>query len=104
MSDETILRERARLAMRTGKMPRTQPERTWGGPGAGERCAVCNESIGRTESEFELQFAGVEKNPHIHVRCFAAWEFERQHGPTLPQGGEDGTMSADEYNHTDGAG
>jgi len=33
--------------------------------------------------EFEIQFARDGANPgldnfHIHVRCFAAWEFERK--------------------------
>ena len=32
--------------------------------------------------EFEIQFARAADNPgldkyHVHIRCFAAWEFER---------------------------
>jgi hypothetical protein len=35
--------------------------------------------------EFEIQFARDGSNPgldkvHIHIRCFAAWEFERHNG------------------------
>jgi hypothetical protein len=35
-----------------------------------------------TELEFEIQFARDGNNPgldkyHAHIRCFAAWEFER---------------------------
>jgi hypothetical protein len=38
-----------------------------------------------TEMEFEIQFARDGSNPgldkfHIHIRCFAAWEFERHNG------------------------
>jgi hypothetical protein len=35
-----------------------------------------------SELEFEVQFAHDGDNPgldkfHVHIRCFAAWEFER---------------------------
>jgi hypothetical protein len=38
--------------------------------------------VKRDEVEFELEFApdGGDPDPrnyHVHVRCFAAWEFER---------------------------
>jgi hypothetical protein len=38
--------------------------------------------VGRDELEFEIQFAHDGSNPgldkyHVHLRCFAAWEFER---------------------------
>ena len=34
--------------------------------------------------EFEIEFARDGDNPgldkfHVHIRCFAAWEFERPH-------------------------
>jgi hypothetical protein len=43
---------------------------------------VCGEAITKDHLEFEVQFAYDGSNPgldkfHIHVRCFAAWEFER---------------------------
>jgi hypothetical protein len=40
--------------------------------------------VTRDQMEFEIQFAhdgavpGLDKF-HVHVRCFAAWEFEREH-------------------------
>jgi hypothetical protein len=39
-----------------------------------------------TKDQFEIEFArddnpGLEKF-HIHIRCFAAWEFERRQGGT----------------------
>jgi hypothetical protein len=60
-------------------------------PGAGPALvrpaqSVANPSSG-TSWEFEIQFERDGDNPgldkfHIHVRCFAAWEFERrQDGP-----------------------
>ena len=58
------------------------PDRTWGGPGVGASCAVCEVPVTKTELEFEIQFAHYDPTPgldkfHLHVRCFAAWEFER---------------------------
>ena len=35
MPDEQILREKAREAVRSGKLPARRPDRTWGGPGLG---------------------------------------------------------------------
>ena len=61
----------------------------WGGPGVGERCAICGELITRDQLELEIQFArdGAASDPdtfHVHVRCFAAWEFERTKVGSVP--------------------
>jgi len=83
MPDESHLREHARVAIRNRKIPSRQPDRTWGGPGVGATCSVCDLPIGKDQLEFEIQFAhdgpapGLDKY-HVHVRCFAAWEFERR--------------------------
>src|SRR6266481_3910130 len=82
MPDEKILREKARAAINAGKVPTTRPDRTWGGPGVGAPCAVCDLPVTKDELEFEIQFSHNGDNPgldkyHVHVRCFAAWEFER---------------------------
>ena len=55
MPDEPRLREQAREAIKGGRLPRQAPDRTWGGPGVNP---------------------GLDKF-HVHIRCFAAWEFER---------------------------
>ena len=77
-----IFREKAREAIRAGKLPARLPDRTWGGPGMGEPCTICGERIKRNQLEFEIQFAHDGATPglerfHVHVRCFAAREFER---------------------------
>jgi hypothetical protein len=103
MPDESLLRDQARYAIRSGKLPSRQPIRTWGGPGVGVVCIICDqpvaqdqmelavgfagdetmrEAVTKDHLEFEVQFARDGDNPgldkfHIHVRCFAAWEFER---------------------------
>jgi hypothetical protein len=45
---------------------------------------VCELPIRTDQLEFEIEFAHDGREPgldryHVHVRCFAAWEFER-HG------------------------
>jgi hypothetical protein len=58
------------------------PTRTWGGSGVGAECAVCGLPVTKDEKEFEIEFehkggGGLDKF-HVHIRCFAAWEFERK--------------------------
>ena len=86
MPDEAILREKARVVIQNGKLPSRPPDRTWGGPGVGATCTVCELPVTTQEMEFEIQFArdakqgleaGLDKY-HVHIRCFAAWEFERR--------------------------
>lgn len=84
MSDETKLRNMARAAMQAGKLPRRRPKRMWGGPGIGAPCVICAEPVKQDELGFELEFAPDHEDTgegdcHVHLRCFAAWEFERRH-------------------------
>jgi hypothetical protein len=82
MPDEARLREQARTAIRNNKIPARAPDRTWGGPGVGAACSVCDLPVTKDQLEFQIEFArdadfpGLEQY-HVHVRCFAAWEFER---------------------------
>jgi hypothetical protein len=82
MPDEAVLRQQARQAIQTGELPNRPPDRTWGGPGVGAPCSVCNDPVTRDQLEFEIQFAHDGATPgldkfHVHMRCFAAWEMER---------------------------
>jgi hypothetical protein len=82
MPDEPILRAQARAAVQAGKLPARAPDRTWGGPGVGAHCEVCGVPITKDELEIQIEFAHDGVNPgldkfHVHIRCFAAWEFER---------------------------
>jgi hypothetical protein len=45
---------------------------------------VCGKPVAKDEMEMEVQFAHDGDSPgldkfHLHVRCFAAREFERRH-------------------------
>jgi hypothetical protein len=78
---ERALREKVRQRIQSGALPRAKPNRTWGGPGAGLICAVCDQRITRDQIEYEVQFVqeGVSAPQicHLHLACFAAWELER---------------------------
>ena len=83
MMNEQILREKARAAIANGRFPSRRQDRTWGGPGVGARCAICDLPVGADEMEFQIEFAHDGEDPgldkyHVHVPCFAAWEFERE--------------------------
>ena len=87
MPDEIALREKARAAVQQRKLPARSPDRTWGGPGVGACCAVCELPVTKDEKELEIQFARDGDSPeldrfHMHIRCFAAWEFERKRAST----------------------
>ena len=88
MPDEPRLRDQAREVIKSGKLPARSPDRTWGGPGVGAPCSVCGLPVKKDELEFEIQFARDGDNPgldkfHVHIRCFAAWEFERNKPPRV---------------------
>ena len=82
MPDEPRLREQARAAIRAGRLPARTQDRTWGGPGVGVEYPICSLPVGRTQLEMPIEFSHDGTRPgidtyHLHVRCFAAWEFER---------------------------
>ena len=82
MDDENVLRRYAREALRAGTLPPERPERMWGGRGEGAPCSVSEKPVQPSETGFDLEFSpanGAELINHpMHLRCFAAWEFERQ--------------------------
>jgi hypothetical protein len=88
--DASILREKAREAVQNGKLPARSPDRITGGPGCGEACALCGQTVQRSRMELEPEFRQDGEIPaasreleaevhkyHLHPRCFAAWECER---------------------------
>jgi hypothetical protein len=82
MPGEAVLRAKAREAIRAGKLPSRRPDRTWGGSGVGVVCTVCDEAVTKDQLEMQVEFSHDGSSPgldifHIHVLCFAAWEFER---------------------------
>ena len=101
MSDENTLRLKAREAMEAGRLPQRRPKRMWGGPGIGAPCAICSEPVKQDELGFELEYAPDqldtgEGDCHVHLRCFAAWEFERRNF----ESGTRGAAVSDNAGHT----
>jgi hypothetical protein len=77
---ENELRARARVLIEQGRLPRTEPARTWGGYGINQPCAVCAQPISSTEVEYEVREGNTDYR--LHFICHAAWQFElarRQH-------------------------
>ena len=83
--NDSVLREKAREAINKGNLPTRNPDRIVGGPGCGEACALCGETVRRNRMELEPEFRQDGEAPephkhHLHPRCFMAWEFERTQG------------------------
>jgi hypothetical protein len=79
--DDSTLREKAREAIENETLPARSPDSTMGGPGCGKACAICGQTVRRTQMELEAEFQqeGDMLQPHkfhLHPRCFMAWEFE----------------------------
>ena len=85
MPENAMLRERAREAILSGRLPRASPDRRFGGFGFEATCAVCGERIGREQMQTEIEFnrhglpPGIDRY-HLHPRCYTAWETERRDG------------------------
>jgi hypothetical protein len=58
--DDALLRERARSAIREGKLPAGAPHRTWGGPGSGVPCVVCELPVSRDGMGFRSSLSRAE--------------------------------------------
>lgn len=81
MSDDSILREKARNLILAGILPDRPPDHMWGGAGASAQCIVCSARVKREEVRLEIEYtlddgAGTG-NYHVHVRCYSALESER---------------------------
>jgi hypothetical protein len=59
-------------------LPGRRPDRMWGGPACGSKCAICDLSLTRDGVELEIEFdQDGDLGPdtyHVHVPCFVAWE------------------------------
>jgi hypothetical protein len=83
VKDEHTIREKAREAVESGKLPTMKPSRTWGGPGSGTPCSLCGEPVTSSQMELEVAYRRDNGRPgldtyYFHVKCFAVWECESQ--------------------------
>jgi hypothetical protein len=82
MIEGAALRKLARHGLRSGTLPRGEPDQLWDGPGLGAACAVCAQPVKGDEVGYEIQFAHHGSTPgrdryHLHAECFSVWELER---------------------------
>jgi hypothetical protein len=75
----TPLRLLIQEKLSTGGLPLDAMPRVWGGPGQGETCAACDETVTR----FQLLMEGPNKNDgaagiQMHVACFYLWDEVRR--------------------------
>jgi hypothetical protein len=78
-TDESTLREHARLLLASGKLPFSDPAASWAGSGRGEPCCVCQVLVQPHEIGFDLSFRMPQREVelHMHSRCRIAWEQAR---------------------------
>jgi hypothetical protein len=64
--------------IRRNVLPAQVPKSIWAGPGSGEPCSLCEQTIAKTDMEYELDTSA--SNSHmtvrLHLRCHALWQLE----------------------------
>lgn len=76
----TELRDLIRTRIRSGRLPRPQGHRLFGGRGDGTLCACCDRFITSAEIQFDIESPaadGWESHP-MHLDCFELWRSEAQ--------------------------
>src|SRR5678816_2376603 len=66
MPDEVSLREKAREAIRSGKLPARKPSRMFGGTGSEKPCALCGDIVPRDQPELEMELTRDGSAPEAH--------------------------------------
>lgn len=71
--------------MNPENLPDRPPDRIWGGPGTGARCAICNAAVHDGEVELEIEYVLHDrprpKTFQVHLRCFSKLESEGRFVP-----------------------
>ena len=93
------LHSKAREAIRAGHLPLRSPDKLWGGPSTGERCAVCGDSTAPGEMALEIEFSPRSKKRrtryHVHPLCFSIFNRELERFPGRAENGvAQGTVEA----------
>ena len=74
--EDSPLRLLIRDKLADGRLQQQAIPRVWGGPGDGETCAACEETIAK--SQLVIEGSGDDgKAAFFHVRCFQVWDSER---------------------------
>ncbi len=70
------LRSRAALQINSGNLPLIVPHEVVAGQGAGEPCAVCGQSIERSQTVYEVADSRYCHALALHVVCYSVWQLE----------------------------
>jgi hypothetical protein len=75
--DQPILRLLIQEKLADGRLPHAPIPRIWGGPGNGETCDGCGETVTKAQTLMEnLDAAG--RGVTFHVACFYVWDVARR--------------------------
>ena len=69
-----------------GRLPHNHIPRVWGGPGNGETCDGCGETVTKAQMVME-GLSAKDCGVQFHVACFYVWDAERRvlgHEPSAP--------------------
>ena len=72
------LRRLAQERIESGQLPCDPAARMWGSRGSGATCALCGQSIGPNEIEYEVEMSvnGVTDTLQFHRVCHSVWHAE----------------------------
>jgi len=76
MAKSVRIRACIRLKLDAGLLPKAASGRVWAGPGAGETCSACDETITRQQTLYEWEVDGGAK-VIMHIACYDVWNKER---------------------------
>jgi hypothetical protein len=75
--DQPFLRLLIQEKLADGRLPRAPIPRVWGGPGHGETCDGCGETV--THAQLVMEGPDAKgRGVQFHVGCFHVWDVERQ--------------------------
>jgi len=75
---ELELKALAADRIRRKLLPARPPKSVWAGPGSGERCSLCDRTIDKLDTEYELDAPVARANGvvRLHLRCHTLWQVE----------------------------
>jgi hypothetical protein len=84
--EKPTLRNMIREKLADGRLPHNHISLMWGGPGNGETCDGCGETVTKAQMVME-GLSAKDRGVQFHITCFHVWEAERQvlgHEPSGP--------------------
>ena len=81
--EQPLLRLLIREKLADGRLPSTLIPRVGDGPGSGQTCDGCSETVTHAQTVVEHLDAGAGR-VQFHVACFHVWNVERQVGGHEP--------------------